>query len=421
MSTTIDTRPETKTADDEPSLVGALAFFDSEKHLVEAIRALRVAGLHRLESHSPYPIHGIDEELGIQPTKLPWLVLGGALVGAAGAFAMQHWMNGMDYPFLISGKPLFSVPSSIPVTFEVAILLAAFAAFLGVLALNGLPRLANPIMKVDAFRSVSNDQFALFADTSDQNFEAQRFRTILNEHGVTNVVSVETDQSSTRMPSALKSAAVVLGVLALIPPALIANARMAISERPRIHPIQDMDFQPKFKAQTTSPLFDDGSAMRPQVAGTMARGDLPPDPTFVLGYEEAGDARSAPQWLERVPLAPTASMIERGRERFNIFCAACHGRGGDGDGIVTVRALELQQGTWVRPISLHDKSVRAQPDGKLFDTITNGVRKMPGYASQIKPDDRWAIVLYLRALQKSRDGSIDIVPDNVRSTLRELN
>jgi len=420
MSTITDTEPRPATADD-PALSGVLAVFTSETQLLSAVRDLRTAGWSRLEAHSPFPIHGIDEALGIRPTKLPWLVLGGALVGACCAFLMQHWMNGVDYPFLISGKPFFSIPSSVPVTFEVAILLAAVAAFLGVPALNGLPALSNPILKADAFRSVSNDHFALYADATDRKFDALKFRLTTNGNGATAVVPIDRDRSPAAFPGLLKSATVVLSVLALIPPALIANARMSTSAKPRIHPIQDMDFQPKFKSQTTSPHFDDGRAMRPQVAGTVARGDLSNDPSDVPGYEGAGDVSTDRKWLERVPLEVDTSLIERGRERFNIFCSACHGRGGDGDGIVTVRALELQQGTWVKPIPLHDQSVRSQPDGRLFATITNGVRKMPGYASQIAAEDRWAIVLYLRALQKVRDGRIEEVPEAVRTTLRELN
>ncbi|MHC4876179.1 MAG: quinol:electron acceptor oxidoreductase subunit ActD [Planctomycetota bacterium] len=423
MSTTIEPAP-VPTVEPEPSsrLFGAIAIFETAENLLLAALALKQSGLTKLEAHMPYPVHGIDDALRLRPTRLPWVVLAGALVGAGGAFAMQHWMNGIDYPFLISGKPLISIPSSIPVTFEVAILLAAFAAFFGVLLFNGLPRLANPLLRTQAFRRVTSDQFALVAECDDPRFDELRFCAIANEHGATSVEPVEQDASPATIPPFLKAAGVSLAVLALIPPVLIAQARATTSEKPRIHPIQDMDFQPKFKAQTTSPFFDDGRAMRPQVTGTVARGDLPDDPVISSGYtSDTPPEPDSPEWLDSIPLPPTSELMARGRERFNIFCAACHGRGGDGDGIVTVRALELQQGTWVKPISLHDKSVRGQPDGRLFNTITNGVRKMPGYASQIKPADRWAIVLYLRALQRSRTAQPNDVPADVLETLRETN
>ncbi len=423
MSTTVEPTPVT-TDEPEPAsrLFGAIAIFESAEKLLSAATALKQSGLTKLEAHTPYPVHGIDEALRIAPTRLPWVVLAGALIGAGGAFAMQHWMNGIDYPFLISGKPLMSIPSSIPVTFEVAILLAAFAAFFGVLLFNGLPRLAHPLFRTQVFRRVTSDQFALVAESDDPRFDELRFGVITTEHGATSVESIEQDVSSVAMPTLLKAAGVSLVALALIPPVLIAQARATTSEKPRIHPIQDMDFQAKFKAQTTSPFFDDGRAMRLQISGTVARGDMPIDPAISTGYtSDAPPGPESSQWLDSIPISPTIELMARGRERFNIFCAACHGRGGDGDGIVTVRALELQQGTWVKPISLHDRSVRDQPDGRLFNTITNGVRKMPGYASQIKPEDRWAIVLYLRALQSSRNAQPADVPADVLETLRETN
>ena len=113
--------------------------------------------------------------------------------------------------------------------------------------------------------------------------------------------------------------------------------------------------------------------------------------------------------------------MRRGRQRYNIVCATCHGRAGDGDGPVSVRALALEQGTWVPPTSIHADHVRKQPAGKLFSTITNGVRKMPGYGDQISPEDRWAIVLYLRALQRTRDAAPDDLTPEELAKLRELN
>ena len=120
-------------------------------------------------------------------------------------------------------------------------------------------------------------------------------------------------------------------------------------------------------------------------------------------------------------LAVDEQLIRRGQQRYGIFCATCHGQGGDGDGLVTLRALELEQGTWVKPTSLHAEPIRDQPVGQLFHAISNGVRKMPGYASQIPVKDRWAIVAYVRALQRTRTASSADVPADVLPTMRELN
>ena len=102
--------------------------------------------------------------------------------------------------------------------------------------------------------------------------------------------------------------------------------------------------------------------------------------------------------------------MRRGQRQYNIFCAPCHGLAGQGDGLVARRAQELQQGTWIPPTSLHAEPVRNQPVGQLFHVISHGVRKMPSYAAQISVPDRWAIVLYLRALQRTQNARPEDVP-----------
>ena len=106
-------------------------------------------------------------------------------------------------------------------------------------------------------------------------------------------------------------------------------------------------------------------------------------------------------------------LIERGRERFNIYCGVCHGADVSGKGMVAQRAVLRSPKTWVAPTDLHSQAVVDQPVGRLFDSISNGVRNMPGYAAQISYQDRWAIVLYVRALQRSQAASASDIPEGV--------
>ncbi|MFG0262246.1 MAG: c-type cytochrome, partial [Novipirellula sp. JB048] len=117
-------------------------------------------------------------------------------------------------------------------------------------------------------------------------------------------------------------------------------------------------------------------------------------------------------WLDRNPLEISAAVVRRGQTTFNIYCSVCHGRDGHGNGLVNQRAQMIMASAWVPPTSLHDESLYSDqyPDGKLFSTISNGIRKMPGYSSQIKLEDRWAIVAYVRALQQSQNASLELVP-----------
>lgn len=212
-------------------------------------------------------------------------------------------------------------------------------------------------------------------------------------------------------PRWLTYALVLLAALSLVPFALIARSRASTSARPHIQLIQDMAKQPKVKTQTANPLFADGRGMRPPVAGTVARGELEEDGSYGTGRDAGG-------WVTAFPVPVTERLMQRGQERYDIFCAPCHGLAGYGDGPVAKRADALQEGTWTPPSSYHTDLVRGRPVGHLFNTITNGIRNMPAYASQIPVPDRWAIVLYVRALQRSQDAGVADVPPELRRQLR---
>ena len=204
---------------------------------------------------------------------------------------------------------------------------------------------------------------------------------------------------------------ITMTCLAAIPFALIAKARTTHSPVPRVELIQNMDSQPKYKAQAGNAIFRDGRAMRRQPAGTVARGELNENDHLHRGV--VGDG-----WATGLPMPLDATLLDRGKERYDIFCSPCHGLTGNGDGIVAQRADALQQGTWTPPSSLHTDLVRGRADGYLFNVITNGVRNMPAYGSQMKPADRWAIVGYTRVLQRSQNASLDDVPASERGRLR---
>lgn len=213
------------------------------------------------------------------------------------------------------------------------------------------------------------------------------------------------------MPRGLILALAIVAVLALIPFALIARARAVPSAEPRIHLIQDMGSQPKFKPQAANPMFADGRAMRPAIAGTVARGDLRAD-------QAVFDGRLGDDWATTFPMPVTEAMMRRGQERYQVFCQPCHGAAGTGDGLVAKRADELQEGTWTPPASFHTATVQERPVGHLYNTIAHGIRNMPAYGAQIDVADRWAVVAYVRALQRSQNARMADVPPELRGKLK---
>lgn len=170
-------------------LVGLLAEYDTVDGVVAAAQAVRAAGFRRWDVHTPFPIHGIDDVIGIRPTILPWIVLGGGLTGLAGGTFLTvwtmatnfHWFGAVQgYQFMISGKPYLSLPAFIPPIFELTILLSAFGAVFGMLLLNALPMFYNPLFRSQRFRRATNDRFFIVIDASDRKFDEQGTETLLN-------------------------------------------------------------------------------------------------------------------------------------------------------------------------------------------------------------------------------------------------
>ncbi len=199
-------------------------------------------------------------------------------------------------------------------------------------------------------------------------------------------------------------------IAALLAVVLLAGCRGAISEKPPVHVNMNMDNQPRFDPQEANPFFADGRAMRPPVPGTVARGMLKDDTRFYLGRAAAGD------FVPQMPVPVTRELLLRGRERYDIFCAVCHGKAGDGQGIL----ITGQYGYTPAP-SYHDATVAARmtADGYVFDVISRGVRNMPGYAQQLTVADRWAVTAYIRALQLSQNATEGDIPPGVLAQIQQ--
>ena len=174
----------------EAPFYGLLAEFESPDELLQAVRRARMAGYRKMDAYTPFPVEHLADELGFRRSALPLIVLIGGLVGCAGGFLLQYWISAIDYPLNIGGRPLNSWPAFIPVTFELTILVAALAAVLGMLALNGLPMPYHPLFNSPRFALASRNRFFLCIESSDPRFDREvtaRFLSELNAKGVTEV------------------------------------------------------------------------------------------------------------------------------------------------------------------------------------------------------------------------------------------
>lgn len=502
-----------------PRSFGWMAEYADDLQLVDACRKVRDSGYTRTDAYAPFPVHGIDEALGIRPTVLPWITLCLGLTGLCGALLMQWWMNAVSYPYIISDKPFFSLPAFIPVMFECTILFSAFTTFFAMVFLNGLPKFSNPAFTNPRFDRSTDDRFFLWVDSRDKYFNSDKVKALLESTSPLSLDVVREDESSDHVPGALWRALAALILISLVPGSMILRMRAARSEDPRWHVFFDMDFQPKKKTQQTTTLFADNRVSRPPVAGTIARGDLTESDPYYLGYtpedlalnaqrtelrmvsvqegkpsasqdapnqdssastaaagdqppanasskkdappvkpadapntkalKAEGNSPTAPQTgnAAQVPAAPAAEgqatvpqgasegeaelawitefpfagadekMMTLGKLKYETNCAVCHGFAGNGDGLVSQRAMQLAQGYWVQPTSLHEPRVQKQAVGKIFHTITNGRGKMGPYGPVLTARERWAIVLYAKALQLSRNAKEEDVPEAQRAKL----
>lgn len=186
----LKTELQTKITSMKKDIYGLLAEFDTPTELVDAANKVREAGYKDTDAFTPFPLHEIDEALGVKRTILPFVVLGGGVVGLLSGIGLQYFVHVLDYPILVGGRPYFSIVSFIPATFELTILLAAFAAVFGMIALNGLPQPYHPVFNVPRFALATREKFFLLIERKDEKFnydETKSFMESLNPQEVFDV------------------------------------------------------------------------------------------------------------------------------------------------------------------------------------------------------------------------------------------
>ena len=170
---------------------GLLAEFDSAHHLYHACEKVRDAGFSRWDAHTPFPVHGLDRAMGLKPSVLPWICLVTGLSGAGAGMLLQWWTSVVAQPVVISGKPLFSWPAFVPVTFELGVLLGALGAVFGMFGLCSLPQLYHSLFRSRRFERFSDDRFFISIESVDPRYDREQTQRLLKDAGATHVELVE--------------------------------------------------------------------------------------------------------------------------------------------------------------------------------------------------------------------------------------
>jgi mono/diheme cytochrome c family protein len=362
-----------------PRPFAVLGIFDGPSELLSAARTLRARHTGPLEAYTPYPVHGLDHALGLERSWIGGAVFVMGLLGAISAMAFQWWTSTVSYPIPTGGKPLFSWQAFVPVMFEATVLFAAFTAGLGMLLVaNRLPLFGHPMLSSNAIAATTRDRFALSVEGVGDGLDPEAAAAWLLEAGAqtTEILHEPPPAPPLNVPrtaGAITLACVVAG----------AVTWTAVRLYPTLPPMAAMHEQPR---------LDAFAQMRMPVAGTVPRGALPLP--FVTP-EQAGAMLAN-------PLPRSRAVLDRGRGLYGTHCAVCHGPVGDG-----VPLLSSAYGA--KPANLHG-AVAQYPDGRIYGVIALGKNAMPSYAAETDDDDRWAVVHYVRALERAQNAEDGDLP-----------
>ncbi len=362
--------------------VGAL--FDSPNKLVAFAKKLVNEGYRFWDVHSSYPLHGLPKIMRLKWSPLGYVALVLGLTGTLTGLFLTYWTMSVDYRLTIGGKPWFSFPAFVPVLFELTVLLASVGtAIVMLFIIFKLPNNRHPLHDSEYLKKVSVDKCGIIVESHDAKFDYQTIRSLFGEYGASEVVDIYyNEEEIAYKPRVFEPKFIVfLVVIAILTSAFgyLFNNKVLY-----LPPFDFMLKQFKVNPQSESMFFADGFGMRTPVAGTVARGQR--DYPFKGKPDEAGEKLVN-------PLLSTNDVLELGKRKYNTFCSPCHGWRGEGDSRLN--------GQFPNPPSLHSEKVRNWSDGRIYHVIMEGQNIMPSYASQLTEKERWAIILYIRALQRS--------------------
>jgi mono/diheme cytochrome c family protein len=358
--------------------------FDNPNDIINAASKVTKEGYTNYDVHTPYPVHGMDDAMDLEPSKIGYLTI---LLGLTGLFLITsfiYWVNTIDYPQVIGGKPFFSLPAYVPLMFEVTVLLGAVGTVASLLIFFlKFPNNSHPLHDTNYIKQVSSNKFGIVIETNDPKFDLEYIKNLFNSLGASKVEEIYHDLETLNFkPQVLDKK--FIGGLIVVAIFTSFSAYMHLNKLLYITPFDWMTVQTKLNAQSQNVTFKDGFGMRQPVEGSIARGFIP--------YQFKDNQAEAAINLVN-PIEISERNLEIGKKKFLTFCSPCHGNLGDG-------ASRLRGQFPVGP-TLHSDKVRNWTDGDLYHVITVGQNVMPGYERLITRDERWSIVLYIRSLQRA--------------------
>lgn len=369
---------------DKNLLFAYTALFNTPDEIINAAEKTEAAGFKKYDVNTPYPVHGMFNAMKLAPSKLGYVALIVGLSAAIGIALTMYWIAAIDYPITIGGKPLFSFPAFVPVIFEVTVLSASIATVLALLfVFFKFPNNSYPLHDTDYMKNVSSDKYGLCILKEDPLFDEEKVIEFLNGLKPAKIEAIYYDEEEIKAKATVFepkfiSFLLVVGIL------ISGITYFTLNKLMYMEPFTWMMFQNKPNPQESSNVFEDGYSMRLPVKGTIASGFIP--------YSYYGKPDEAAKKMVN-PLAFSKSNLELGKNKYNTYCSPCHGNFAEGDSRL--------RGQFPNPPSLHSAKVRDWSDGRIYHVIMEGQNVMPSYSSQLNQNERWSVILYIRALQRS--------------------
>ncbi|MBV6419413.1 MAG: hypothetical protein DAHOPDDO_00630 [Ignavibacteriaceae bacterium] len=368
----------------EKRIYGVTALFNDPNAITSAAKKVANAGFTKWDVNSSYPIHGIEKAMKLKPSMLGIVTLISGLSGIVVALLMMWWTMSVDYPMIIGGKPYFSLPAFIPITFEVTVILATVSTVVAMFAFFfGLPRNVHALHDTVYMKKVSRDHFGIVIEAIDPKFDEKNTIEFLKNLKPLSTEVIFFPEKEIYPVFELRFIMFLIGVAVVVS----LGTYITLNKLMYLQPFNWMESQAKLIPQRTTDFFSDGRSMRLPVEGTVAKGFIP--------YPFEGETN--PVQVLSNPYFPTEENLNLGKRKFLTYCSPCHGNFGDGDSRLA--------GQFPNPPTLHSDRVRSFPDGMIYHIITNGQNIMPSYASQVNRQERWAIVNYIRALQRAKNAT----------------
>lgn len=360
------------------------ALFDTPDDIIHAAKTVADKGFTKFDVNTPYPVHGMDSAMKLPPSKLGFVTLFAGLGGTALALLTMGWMMGIDYPNVIGGKPYFPLPAFIPITFELTVLMATLTTVAALLFFFfKLPNNKHPLHDTNYMKSVSSDKYGISIEAADPKFNSEEIKELFAQLNASLIEPVYFDEAEISFKPNITDPK-FLTFLAAVAIFVSFSTYMHLNKVLYLIPFSWMSEQAKTTVQEDSEIFNNGSGMLTPVEGTVARGFKP------YPYKNKPDL--AAKMLVN-PLIPNKENLELGKIKFNTYCSPCHGYLAEGDSRLN--------GQFPNPPSLHSEKVRKWSDGRIYHVIVEGQNVMPSYTYQLSREERWAVINYLRVLQRS--------------------